>query len=95
MAEQDKLSEVLRESDLSGHLPSEKAAVPEPSDQQEGARVAQDDQPCEIPKPLAPLSERIHQLPANPSNSSDEVLAFAFRALSLQLKQSNGTPPSR
>ena len=89
ISKEEKSSDNFRESDLSGHLPSERPTGLATLGQNDGEQVAHEDQPCEIPKPLLPLSQRIGQLPANPSNSSDESIAYAFRALSVQLNNTN------
>ena len=89
ISKQEKSSEVLRESDLSGHLPSENLKEPIPPSPHAGESTSHESQPCEVPKPLLTLSQRVQQLPARPTNSSDEAIALAYRTILQQLDRHN------
>jgi carboxyl-terminal processing protease len=89
ISKEEKSSEILRESDLSGHLPSENLSGPTLPSLHEHAAIAQESQPCETPKPLLTLSQRIQQLPASPTNSSDNAIALAYKTILQQLNQHN------
>jgi carboxyl-terminal processing protease len=89
ISKQEKSTEILRESDLSGHLPSESLAGSPSSSLHEHVDATHENAPCETPKPLLTLSQRIQQLPASPTNSSDEAIALAYKTILLQLNQRN------
>jgi carboxyl-terminal processing protease len=73
-------SKVSRESDLPNHLPSEQAVS-----LSEATRTNLDElpsaQPCENPKPLVTLSERIRRWPASPTDEDGKILARGFQLL--------------
>jgi hypothetical protein len=89
IASQDISSELVRESDLPGHLPSDGHIGPPQSNLPRGVAPPDSTQPCEVSKPIITLLERIRQLPQVPNDSSDEVLASAYRSLLAQLSRSN------
>ncbi len=95
IASQDISSELVRESDLPGHLPSDGHIGPPQSNLPRGVappdstQHSDSTQPCEVSKPIITLLERIRQLPQVPNDSSDEVLASAYRSLLAQLSRSN------
>lgn len=74
------LTEVTRESDLPNHLPSEQSVS-----LSKAGRTNQDElpsaQPCENPKPLVTLLERIRRLPASPTDKDSKILARGYQLL--------------
>ena len=87
ISKEERSSEILRESDLSGHLPSENLKRPAPPSPHAVENTSHESQPCELPKPLMTLAQRIQQLPASPTNSTDEAIALAYRTILQQLVQ--------
>ena len=89
LSEQEQAAEILRESDLPGHLPSEAAPsnVQQPQRPEPAAEHGQN--PCEVPKPLLSMTQRMSQLPASPIASTDTALAEAYRSLMKQLNVTN------
>jgi carboxyl-terminal processing protease len=87
VAEQEKTAELQRESDLPGHLPSESRLALAQSVQPAALQVDHGDNPCEVPKPMLSMAQRMDQLPASPVAVSDSALAFAYRTLSEQLRE--------
>jgi carboxyl-terminal processing protease len=73
-------TEFTRESDLPNHLPSEQSVSLSKS-----TRTNLDElpsaQPCENPKPLVTLSERIRRLPASPTDKDSKILARGYQLL--------------
>ena len=89
LSEQEQNSEILRESDLPGHLPSEASTSRPQQSQQTAISADREQNPCEAPKPLLSMTQRMNQLPASPINASDNALAQAYRTLLKQLPEAN------
>jgi len=72
--------DVTRESDLPNHLPSEQSVS-----LSKATRANLDElpsaQPCESPKPLVTLLERIRRLPAAPTGKDNKILARGYQLL--------------
>ena len=89
ISEQEQASEILRESDLPGHLPSEVAQSHIQRPQHAEIAVDHGENPCETPKPLMSMTQRMAQMPASPLTSTDSALAEAYRTLMKQLSAAN------
>ena len=86
VSELEQASDILRESDLPGHLPSEGNATTDLHGEPSAPANDREGQPCEVPKPLISLTQRMSQLPSAPINGTDAALTFAYRSLLQQIQ---------
>jgi len=72
--------DLIRESELPNHLPSEQSVS-----LSKATRANLDElptaQPCENPKPMVTLLERIRRLPASPTDKDSKILARGYQLL--------------